>query len=40
MSETTQAMVQVRNLRCTFPIYSGLLQRRSERSAGGGRRKL
>lgn len=29
MSEATQAMVQVRNLKVHFPIYSGLLQRRS-----------
>ena len=29
MSESTQAMVQVRNLKVHFPIYSGLLQRRS-----------
>ena len=29
MSDSTQAMVQVRNLKVHFPIYSGLLQRRS-----------
>ena len=29
MSDPTQAMVQVRNLKVHFPIYSGLLQRRS-----------